>query len=122
MLEQTHGLLLHKLGDHVTKHGAHGIEALVCLTNVCQTGIIQKDLLDNEDGHGLGQLRAGFHDAQTEGDDFGGEQEVNDFRRVIFNESADDAQGSEAQVFVWAGFGGGVEEGIEKEGNMRWDC
>lgn len=76
MLEQAHGLLLHQLGDHVAKNGAHRIESLVCRTNVAQANVIEEDLLYDEDSNGLAKLRSSLHDPKTEGNDLGGEKEV----------------------------------------------
>jgi hypothetical protein len=40
--------------------------------------IIEKDLLNDEYGHGLAELGAGLHDSEAERDNFGGEEEVDD--------------------------------------------
>jgi hypothetical protein len=39
--------------------------------------VVEEDLLDNESGHGLGQLRPGLHDPQAQRDDLRRQQEVN---------------------------------------------
>ena len=52
MLEKTDGLLLDKLIDHVAKHCAHCIEALVCLTDIGKADVVEQDLLHNEDSRG----------------------------------------------------------------------
>jgi len=118
MLQQPHRLLIHQLRHHVTKHSPHGIEPLIRLANILQTHVVEQNLLDDEDSNRLAEFRAGLHDTQTERDDFGGEEEVDDFAAVVFDEGADDAEGGEAQVFEGAGFGGGVEEGVEEEGDV----
>lgn len=94
MLQQPHSLLLDKLGDHVAQYSPHSVEPFVGLADVLQAEVIEQDLLHNKDGHGFAKLAAGLHDAQTEWDYLGCEQEVDDFARVILDEGADYAQGS----------------------------
>lgn len=53
MLEKTDCLLLHKLVDHVTEHSSDRVEALICLTDVRKTDIVEQDLLNNENGDSL---------------------------------------------------------------------
>ena len=65
MLQETHRLGLNELVDHVAEYGADGVEAFVRVADVRQAGLVEQDLLDDEDGDGLGQLRACFHDAQA---------------------------------------------------------
>lgn len=78
MLQQPYSLLIHQLSDHVREHGTHSIEALVRLADVLQSHIIQQDLLHDEDRDSLAQLRARLHNTKAEGDDLGGEEEVDD--------------------------------------------
>lgn len=78
MLEQPHCLRLHELVDHVAQDGADGVEPLVGVADVRQAGLVEEDLLHNEDGDRLGELRARLHDAQAEGYDLGREEEVDD--------------------------------------------
>ena len=78
MLEQADGLGVHQLSDHIAEDGADGVEALVCLADVPEAGFVEEDLLNDEDGNGLGELGARLHDAQAERDDLGGQEEVND--------------------------------------------
>ena len=79
MFQQANSLLLDKLIDHVAQHGTHSIEAFVRLTDVGETNIVEQDLLYNEDGHRLTELRASLHDTQTKRDDFGSEEEIDHF-------------------------------------------
>lgn len=65
VLEQACGLLFHKLADHVAKYGADSVEAFIGSTNVVEPIIVEKNLLNYENGDGLGQLRASFHDSKT---------------------------------------------------------
>jgi len=65
VLEQADRLLFDKLVDHVAEDRADGVEALVCLANVCQTNVVQQDLLYDEDGNCLAKLRACLHDTKT---------------------------------------------------------
>lgn len=120
MLQQPNGLLIHQLRHHIRQDCAHSVKALICLANVLQAHVVEENLLHDEDGDGLTQLGAGLHDAQAERDDLGREQEVDDFGAVVLDQRADDAEGSQAEVLEGAGLGGGVEEGVEEEGDVRW--
>lgn len=119
MLEQTSRLLLHQLGDHVAKHCTHSIETLVRGADVVETVVVQQDLLDDKDGNGLGQLGACLHNSQTEGDNFGSQEKVDDLGRVVLNQGADDSKTSKAKVLEWARLGRRVEEWVEIQRNMR---
>lgn len=81
VLEESDRLGLDELVDHVAKYGANGEESLVGMTDVGEPGLVEKDLLHDEDRDRLGKLRAGFHDAEAEGDDLGRKEEVYD--RVV---------------------------------------
>lgn len=80
MLEETDSLLFDQLGDHIAENCADGIEALVGGADVAQTDIVKEYLLNNEDSNGLAQLGAGLHDAETKGNDLGGQEEINYIR------------------------------------------
>jgi hypothetical protein len=56
VLEQADSLLLHKLVDHVAQYGTDRVEALVSLTDVGKANVVEQDLLDDKDGHGLAEL------------------------------------------------------------------
>ena len=120
MLQQSGGLLLNELGHHVAQDGPDCVESLVGGADVVQAVVVQQDLLDNEDGNGLAELRAGLHDAEAQGDDLGGQQEVDDLGRVVLDQSADHTQGSEAEVFEGSRLGGRVEEWVEEKRDVRW--
>jgi hypothetical protein len=91
VLQKSDRLLLDQLSDHVAEDSAHGIESLVCGTNVRQADVIEKNLLHNENGNGLAKFRAGLHDTKTEGNNLGGKEEVDNVRRVILHQGSDDA-------------------------------
>jgi len=88
------------------------------LANVCQTHVIEEYFLNNEYGHGLGEFGARFHDAEAQGDDFGCEQEVDYFARVVFDKCTNYSKRGEAKVFERPGFRCCVEEWVEKEGDV----
>lgn len=121
MLQQACSLLLDQLAHHIAENGADGIEPLIGGTYVVQAIIVKKDLLHNKDGNGLAKLGSGLHDAQTERNDFGGQQEVDDLGRVVLDEGANYTKAGEPEVLERTGFGGSVEEGIKVEGNMGWE-
>jgi hypothetical protein len=120
MLEQAHGLALYNLRHHVAQHGADGIEAFVRLADVREAHVVEQNLLHDEDGHRLGELAARLHDAQTERDNLGAEQEGNDVGIVVLlDQRANDAQRRQAQILKRPRLGRRVEKGIEKERNVR---
>ncbi len=92
MLQEPDGLLFDELRDHVAKHGADGVEALVRVADVGEAHVIEQDLLHDEDGHRLAELRPGLHDAQTQRDDLGRQQEVDHLRRVVLDQGPDHAE------------------------------
>lgn len=78
MLQQPGRLLLDQLAHHVAKDGADSVESLIGGADVVQAVVVKKDLLHDEDGDGLTELRTRLHDAKTERNDLGGQQEVDD--------------------------------------------
>ena len=56
MLEESDRLRLDELIDHVAKDGADGEKALIGVTDVREPGLIEKDLLYDEDCYRLGEL------------------------------------------------------------------
>lgn len=77
--------------DHVGEDCSHCIEALVRLTDVSKANVVKQDLLYDEDGDGLAELRSGFHDSQTEGNNFRRQEEGDDLRIVrLLDQSSDD--------------------------------
>jgi hypothetical protein len=81
VLEKSDRLRLDELVDHVAKDGADGEEALIGVTDIGEPGFVEKYLLHDEDCNRLGEFRTCLHDAETEGDDLGGEKKV--YHRVV---------------------------------------
>lgn len=120
VLQQPDRLTLDNLRHHVAQHGPHCIESLVRLADVRQTHVIQQDLLNDENRDRLAELRAGLHDAKAQGNDLGGEEESDDVRVVVLlDQCPDDTERGETQIFKGAGLGGGVEEWVEEERDVR---
>jgi hypothetical protein len=111
--------LLDQLVDHVAKNGANSIETLIGLANVRKPNVVQQDLLYDEDGYSLTEFRSGLHDAQAKGNDLSGQEEVDDFRRIVFDERANNAERCKTEVLEWSRLGRCVEERVEEEGNVR---
>lgn len=65
VLEQTYCLLVDERLHHVAEDGADGVEALVRLTDVVESHVVEEDLLHDEDGDGFGKLAARLHDAEA---------------------------------------------------------
>ena len=53
----------HQLIDHVAEDCANGVEPLIRMADIRETGLVEKDLLDDENGNRFGKLRSSFHDA-----------------------------------------------------------
>lgn len=105
------------------------------MADVCQACLIQQNLLDDEDGNSLGEFGTSFHYPETERDDFGGQEEVDDgiivvllrFRQKLawllgrttdglhLYESADDAKGCKPKVLEWPSFGCSIKERVEEQ-------
>jgi hypothetical protein len=119
MLEESDSLALHKLVDHVAEDRADSVKPLVRLADVGEAEVVEEDLLNDEDGNCLGELRAGLHDAEAERDDLGGEEEVDDVRVVVLlYKGANDAERGEPEILERPSLGGRVEEGVEEERNV----
>jgi hypothetical protein len=96
VLQESHRLTLDQLAHHVAQHRPDRVEPLVGLADVGQSELVEQDLLDDEDGDRLGQLGPSLHDAKTEGDDLGRQEEVDDGRVVVLLESSGVASGRRA--------------------------
>ena len=118
VLQQSLARLLAQLDDHLAQDHRHVGEPVVGLTDVIQSSLVQQDLLQDEGGHSLAQLRAALHDPQTERDDLRGEEEVDHLLLVRLHEGSDDPEGGKAKVLEGPGLTDGVEEGVEVEGDV----
>jgi hypothetical protein len=98
VLEKADGLLFDKLVDHVAENCADRIETLIRLANVGQADIIQQYLLHDEDCYCLAELRASLHNAEAQRDDLSGQEEVDDFRRVVLDKRADDTERGKTKI------------------------
>lgn len=85
VLEQSCGLLLNELGYHVAEDSSNSVKSLVGGTDVVETVVIQQNLLDDEDGNSLAELRTGLHDTQTERNDLGGQKKVDDVGGIVLD-------------------------------------
>lgn len=65
MLQQSRSLLFYQLTDHIAKNCPDSVEPLIGSTDIVQTVVIQQNLLNNEDGDSLTELRTGLHDAEA---------------------------------------------------------
>ena len=138
VLEESDRLRLDELVNHVAKDSADGEKAFVGVTDIREASLVKEDLLHDENGNGLGEFRTGLHDAETEGDDLGGKKEMDygvvvillrrekgeridqeaTARGAYLDESTDDTEGCEAQVFERTCFGSCVQERIQEKGYM----
>mmetsp|Transcript_25140 Transcript_25140/g.52069 ORF Transcript_25140/g.52069 Transcript_25140/m.52069 type:complete len:349 (+) Transcript_25140:249-1295(+) len=118
VLQQPHRRTEDQTPDHVIEHGAHGVEPFGSGAHVRQADFVEEYLLHDEGGDGLAEFGPRLHDAEAERYDFRLEQKVDDVGIVHFDQGADDSQGGETEVLEGAGFGLGVEEGVEVEGDV----
>lgn len=82
VFEESDRLGFDELVDHVAEDGTDGEKAFVSVTDIGEPGLVEEDLLHDEDRDGLREFRAGFHDAEAEGDDLCRKEKV-DHRVVI---------------------------------------
>lgn len=122
MLEEANCLLLDKLIDHVAQDGAHGVKALVRLADICQAGVVQQDLLHDEDSDGLAELGARLHDAQAQRYYLGRQQEVDDIVRIVLDQRSDHAQRGQTEVFEGTRLRCRVEEGVQEQRDVGYVC
>lgn len=87
MFEQTNGLRLHQLTDHIAENCHHGEESFIRVANVRQASFVKKDLLNDKNGHGFGQFRASLHYAKAERYDFRGQEKMDHSIVVILLET-----------------------------------
>jgi len=116
VLEQSDSLSLYQLGDHVGQNGPDSVETLVRVTDISQTGLVEQDLLDNEDCHSFRKLRSSFHNPEAKRDDFSGEQEV-DYGGVVIllDESAYNPKGCQPEILEGASLRSCIKEGVQKQ-------
>lgn len=56
MLQKSDCLGLDKLVDHVAEDGPNGVEPFIGMANIGETGLVQQNLLYNEDSNSFRQL------------------------------------------------------------------
>jgi len=105
--------------DHGVEHHADRLEALGSLADVLQPIVVHQNLLHDEGCHRFGEVTPPLHDAQTERNDFGLQQEGDHFVVVSLDQRPDDAQRSQPQLLLRLGLVLGVEEGLEIQRNVR---
>ena len=105
--------------EHAVEHGRDCEEALDGGADVAQSLLVAEDLLDDEGGHGLGERLSVLHDAQAQRHDFRLHQEGDRVGVAFLDQRSDHAQRGHSQILEDLAFGGGVEEGVEEEGDVR---
>mmetsp|Transcript_3380 Transcript_3380/g.13041 ORF Transcript_3380/g.13041 Transcript_3380/m.13041 type:complete len:504 (+) Transcript_3380:120-1631(+) len=119
VLEEADRGLVDEGGDHVGEDGRDGVEALGGRADVVEPHVVEQDLLDDEGRDGLRQFRSSLHDAQTQRDDLGLQQKVDDVGVVHLDERADDAERRQAQVFEGTVLRDRVEERVQVQRHVR---
>ena len=90
-------------------------EPVICLAYVVESRLIKQNLLEDEGGHSLAQLRPALHDPKAEWNDLGGQKKVDHLLLVRLDEGSDDPEWGETEVLEWSGLADGVEERVEVE-------
>ena len=120
VLEQSRRWLFVEDAHHLRQAIGYGHEPLRRCTDVVQTDIIEQNLLQDEGGDRLGQLRSRLHRPKAQRNELGRQQKVNHMRIIDLDERSHDSQTGEAEVFEGTTRIGGVEKGIDVEDEMRW--
>jgi len=94
-------------------------ETFVSLAYVGESGLVQEDFLQDECGNCFREFASRLHDTQTQWDDFGGQQEGDDFLVVGFDQCTDNTETRESEVLEGSSFACGVQKRVEEEGNLR---
>ena len=119
MLQQPDGRGLQQHIDHLGQHAGHCIETLRGVAHILQALRVQQQLLNDEGGHCLGELAADLHDLQAERYDLGVQKEANDLGVVHLHQCPDDTQRGEPQILERPLCAVGVEEGVQKQWDLR---
>jgi len=119
VLEKPLRRLLGQLDHHLAQDHCNVREPVVSLTNVVEASFVEQNFLENKCCHCFAQLRPALHDAQAEGDDLSGEEEVDNLLLIRLDKSSNDSKRGKPQVLKWPGLRDGVEEWVEVEWDMR---
>ena len=92
VLQQSLARLLAQLDDHLAQDHRHVGEPVVGLTDVVEPSLVKQDLLEDEGGHSLAQLRPALHDPKAEWNDLGGQKKVDHLLLVRLDEGSDDPE------------------------------
>lgn len=118
MLEKSSCLRLNELSHHVAQDGTNCIETLVGGAYVVEPIVVEQDFLNDENSNSLAKFRAGLHDTQAEWDNLCCKEKVDDFGGIIFDQCTNDTETGQAEIFEGSRLGGGVEKGVEKQGDV----
>lgn len=69
------------------------------MANVSKPKVVEKDFLDDENGHCFAQLGSSLHDSKAQRYNLRGKKKVDHIGRVVLDESTDDPQRGEAKIF-----------------------
>ena len=87
------------LQNHSSQNHGHVGESIERLTNVVQAAIVGEDLLQDKCGDRFREFAARLHDAQRQGDDLCGQEEIDHFGFVGFHQGADHAERRQTEIF-----------------------
>ena len=107
-----------KIVDHVAEDLADGEKSIGCGAHISEAAVVQQYLLHNKGGNGLAKFGSRTHYSQAQRYYLRLEEEVDDLGIVHLYQSPNDTQGRQAEILKGSGFGIGVEEGVEVEGDV----
>ena len=84
--------LFAELDHHLAQDHCHVREPVICLAYVVESRLIKQNLLEDEGGHSLAQLRPALHDPKAEWNDLGGQKKVDHLLLVRLDEGSDDPE------------------------------
>ena len=104
--------------EYAVEHGRHCKKAFYGGADVAESLLVAQDLLDDEGSHCFRQRLPVLHDSQAQRHDLGLHQEGDRVGVALLHQCTYHPQGSHSQVLEDLAFGGGVEEGVEEEGDV----
>lgn len=78
------------------------------MADIFETVFVNENLLDNECSDGSAELLSSLHDSETEWDDFGLHEERDRIGVLPLDESSNNSQARNSEVFEWLTLVGGV--------------
>lgn len=101
VFQEANGWILYQFSYHARQDSTNSVKSLRCGTDICQSIVVQEDLLHNKCCDCFRQLGTRFHDAEAERDDLRLQKEIHYVGIVDFDQGTDNAEGGQSQIFKW---------------------